>query len=204
MGASVGQPVADQVGRVRDPERGSKILEAAVELFATRGFHAVAMSDIGQSAGIVGSGIYRHFDSKYAVLVALLDDVMSRLLSSAETIGAEHLDNTTTMRKLIETQIDFCLDHRRHVQLYRQEFDALQEDDRRRLRRMQRRYNEEWIATLLELRPDLDETRARALVHAAIGAIQSSVTYESGQSRNEQTRCLMAVAQSCLETKWQE
>ncbi|WP_257890400.1 TetR/AcrR family transcriptional regulator [Rhodococcus sp. USK10] len=203
MGVSVGQPVAGQVGRVRDPERGAKILEAAVELFATRGFHAVAMSDIGQSAGIVGSGIYRHFDSKYAVLVALLDDVMSRLLASAEGIVAEHIDNTTTMRQLVETQIDFCLDHRRHVQLYRQEFDALQADDQRRLRRMQRRYNEEWIATLLELRPDLDETRARALVHAAIGAIQSSVTYESGQSRDEQTHCLMAVAQSCLATKWQ-
>ena len=198
----MGQPVAGHVARVRDPERGAKILNAAVELFATRGFHAVAMSDIGQAAGIVGSGIYRHFDSKYAVLVALLDEVMVRLLTSADKIVAEHIDSTTTMRRLVETQIDFCLDHRRHVQLYRREIDALQADDSRRLRRMQRRYNEEWIATLLELRPDLDDTRARVLVHAAIGAIQSSVAYESGQSRDEQTRCLMAVAQNCLATKW--
>lgn len=198
----MGQPVAGHVARVRDPERGAKILNAAVELFATRGFHAVAMSDIGQAAGIVGSGIYRHFDSKYAVLVALLDEVMVRLLTSADKIVAEHIDSTTTMRRLVETQIDFCLDHRRHVQLYRREIDALQADDSRRLRRMQRRYNEEWIATLLELRPDLDDTRARVLVHAAIGAIQSSVAYESGQSRDEQIRCLMAVAQNCLATKW--
>ena len=198
----MGQPVAGHVARVRDPERGAKILNAAVELFATRGFHAVAMSDIGQAAGIVGSGIYRHFDSKYAVLVALLDEVMVRLLTSADKIVVEHIDSTTTMRRLVETQIDFCLDHRRHVQLYRREIDALQADDSRRLRRMQRRYNEEWIATLLELRPDLDDTRARVLVHAAIGAIQSSVAYESGQSRDEQTRCLMAVAQNCLATKW--
>ena len=147
----------------------------------------------------MGSGIYRHFDSKYAVLVALLDEVMVRLLTSADKIVVEHIDSTTTMRRLVETQIDFCLDHRRHVQLYRREIDALQADDSRRLRRMQRRYNEEWIATLLELRPDLDDTRARVLVHAAIGAIQSSVAYESGQSRDEQTRCLMAVAQNCLD-----
>ena len=198
----MGQPVAGHVARVRDPERGAKILNAAVELFATRGFHAVAVSDIGQAAGIVGSGIYRHFDSKYAVLVALLDEVLVRLLTSADKIVAEHIDSTTTMRRLVETQIDFCLDHRRHVQLYRREIDALQADDSRRLRRMQRRYNEEWIATLLELRPDLDDTRARVLVHAAIGAIQSSVAYESGQSRDEQIRCLMAVAQNCLATKW--
>lgn len=197
----MGQPTA-QAGRVRDPERGAKILESAVELFATRGFHAVGMSEIGQAAGIVGSGIYRHFDSKYAVLVALLDDVMARLLSSADDIVAAHTDSASTMHKLVGTQIDFCLDNRRHVQLYRQEIDALQPDDLRRLRRMQRRYNEEWIATLLELRPDLDDARARVLVHAAIGAIQSTVTYDSGQSRDEQTHCLMAVAQSCLTTKW--
>ncbi|MFE5704305.1 TetR/AcrR family transcriptional regulator [Rhodococcus koreensis] len=202
MGVSVSQPTAGQGVRVRDPERASKILDAAVELFATRGFHAVAMSEIGPAAGIVGSGIYRHFDSKYAVLVALLEDVMSQLLSSADQIIAEHADSDTTMGQLVRTQIDFCLDHRRHVQLYRREIHALQPEDGRRLRRMQRRYNEEWIATLLEIRPDIDDGKARALVHAAIGAIQSIVAYDSGQSREEQTRALTAVAESCLNATW--
>ncbi|MGW4339332.1 TetR/AcrR family transcriptional regulator [Rhodococcus koreensis] len=196
------QPAAGQNVRVRDPERAAKILDAAVELFAARGFHAVAMSEIGPAAGIVGSGIYRHFDSKYAVLVALLEDVMSRLLASSEQIVAEHADSAGTMHQLVRTQIDFCLDHRRHVQLYRREIHALQPDDARRLRRMQRRYNEEWIATLLELRPEIDDTKARALVHAAIGAIQSIVTYDSGQPRDEQTRALTAVAESCLNATW--
>jgi len=202
MTVSVSQPAAGQGGRVRDPERAAKILDAAVELFASRGFHAVSMAEIGTASGIVGSGIYRHFESKYAVLVALLDDVMSRLLFSADAIVDEHLDSATTMRRLIHTQIDFCLDHRRHVQLYRREIHALQHQDARRLRRMQRRYNEEWIATLLELRTDLDDTKARALVHAAIGAIQSTVAYDSGQSRDEQTRMLTVVAKTCLAATW--
>ncbi|SNT47512.1 TetR/AcrR family transcriptional regulator [Rhodococcoides kyotonense] len=189
-----------QAARVRDPERSAKILDAAVELFATRGFHSVAMSDIGQTAGIVGSGIYRHFDSKYAVLVALLDDVMTRLLASADDIVGAHTDSGSTLDQLVRTQIDFCLRNKRHVQLYRQEINALQEDDRRRLRRMQRRYNEEWIATLLEVRPELDDSRARVLVHAAIGAIQSSVTFDSGLPADDQASSLMAVAQSCLAT----
>ncbi|MGF7121734.1 TetR/AcrR family transcriptional regulator [Rhodococcus sp. BE178] len=188
--------------RVRDPERGAKILNAAAELFAARGFHSVAMAEIGQAAGIVGSGIYRHFESKYAVLVALLDDVMSRLLASADTIVAEHADPATTMRGLIQTQIDFCLDNRVHVQLYRREMHALQPEDSRRLRRMQRRYNEEWTTTLLEVRPELDDASARSLVHAAIGAIQSIVTYEGGQSRDERVLYLTAVAESCLATNW--
>ncbi|KQU45897.1 hypothetical protein ASG84_11395 [Rhodococcus sp. Leaf278] len=191
-----------QAARVRDPERSAKILDAAVELFASRGFHSVAMSDIGQTAGIVGSGIYRHFESKYAVLVALLEDVMTRLSTSADRIVAVHADTESTMKHLVETQIDFCLQNSRYVQLYRQEINSLQEDDRRRLRRMQRRYNEEWIATLLEMRPELDDSRARVLVHAAIGAIQSSVTLDSGLQADEQAASLMAIAQSCLATEW--
>src|ERR1700760_2846810 len=53
--------------RVRDPDRKQRILAAAAALGARRGFHAISMADIGAEAGIVGSGIYRHFGSKTSV-----------------------------------------------------------------------------------------------------------------------------------------
>lgn len=59
--------------RRRDPDRAERILAAAARLIASRGFHGVGMAEIGAEAGIVGSGIYRHFPSKEAILVALLD-----------------------------------------------------------------------------------------------------------------------------------
>lgn len=188
--------------RVRDPQRATKILDAAAELFALRSFRNVSMAEVGQAAGIVGSGIYRHFDSKYAVLVALLEGAMAPLLKSADTIVSNEIDSSVTMRELVRTQIDFCVERRLHVQLYRQELHSLQPEDSRRLRRTQRRYNEHWVATLLELRPKLDEAAARALVHATIGAIQSIVSYDGGQNRDEQTTSLLAISKSCLSTEW--
>ena len=53
---------------------------AAAALGARRGFDAISMADIGAEAGIVGSGVYRHFDSKTAILVAMADRVMDRLM----------------------------------------------------------------------------------------------------------------------------
>lgn len=188
--------------RIRDPERAAKILDAAAELFAARGFHSVSLADIGRSAGIVGSGIYRHFESKYAVLVALLERAMGALLVSAESIVEQHADSETTMSQLVRNQIDFCIDHGVSVQLYRNEINTLVRDDARRLRRMQRRYNEEWVSTLLELRPDLDEASARAIVHAAIGSIQSIVAYDSGLTRDVQIESLTAMATACLSAQW--
>ena len=60
---------------------------AAAALGAQRGFDAISMADIGAEAGIVGSGIYRHFDSKTAILVAMADRVMDRLMTRA---GRDH------------------------------------------------------------------------------------------------------------------
>jgi len=70
------------VRRRRDPDRKERILVAAAALGAARGFDAISMSDVGAEAGIVGSGVYRHFDSKTAILVAMADRVMDRLMTA--------------------------------------------------------------------------------------------------------------------------
>src|SRR4030081_2731520 len=78
--------------RRRDPGRKERILVAAAALGARRGFDAISMADIGAEAGIVGSGVYRHFDSKTAILVAMADRVMDRLMSRSAEIIAAGLD----------------------------------------------------------------------------------------------------------------
>ena len=69
--------------RRRDPRRRQRILSAAAELVAERGYHEVGMADIGAAAGITGSAIYRHFDGKSAVLVAMFDHVIDDLSGEA-------------------------------------------------------------------------------------------------------------------------
>ena len=73
--------------RTRDPARKEKILAAAAELIARDGYHVVSLADIGREAGIVGSGVYRHFDSKVAILVALFDGVIDDLLTDVDEAG---------------------------------------------------------------------------------------------------------------------
>ncbi|WP_225920724.1 TetR/AcrR family transcriptional regulator [Pseudonocardia oceani] len=68
----------------RDPDRKARILEAAGALIVRSGYHRVAMADIG-AVGIVGSGIYRHFDSKAAILAALLQEVLDELERSVRS-----------------------------------------------------------------------------------------------------------------------
>ena len=68
-----------------DPSRREMILDAAVALFRTEGFHGAGIDDIGAAAGISGPGVYRHFANKHALLVAMSERVVERLL--APTLG---------------------------------------------------------------------------------------------------------------------
>lgn len=184
--------------RTRDPDRRVRILRAATSLLAERGFHGVSMADIGGAAGIVGSGVYRHFDSKSAVLVALLDEVMDRLLRTASDAAGSGRDEREVLADLVRGQVLFAVDDRALLQLYQREVHSLPDADRRRLRRSQRHYVEEWVHVLLELRPELTDGVARACVHAAIGAVQSVATYDGGLPRDDVVDLLTRAAYACL------
>jgi AcrR family transcriptional regulator len=184
--------------RTRDPDRRERILRAAAELVAERGFHAVSMADIGAASGIVGSGVYRHFDSKSAVLAALLDEGMERLLAgAAEAVGSGRPD-PEVLDELVRDQVRFAVDEALLVRLWLREVQTLPDGDQRRLRRLQRHYVEEWVHTLRELRPELPDADARARVHVAIGAIQSAATWNAGVPRGPLIDLLTECAQRCL------
>ena len=57
-------------GRARRPkDRRVRIAMAAAELFCAHGYHGVGIDDIAAAVGISGPAVYRHFPTKYAVLV---------------------------------------------------------------------------------------------------------------------------------------
>ncbi|MCW3040419.1 MAG: TetR/AcrR family transcriptional regulator, partial [Solirubrobacterales bacterium] len=66
-----GDGAGPRTRRARDPDRGSKILAAALRLFHERGFHAVSVDEIGEAAGATGAAIYRHFTGKEEILATL-------------------------------------------------------------------------------------------------------------------------------------
>ena len=173
---------------------------AAAALGARRGFDAISMADIGAEAGIVGSGVYRHFDSKTAILVAMADRVMDRLMARSAEIIAAGLGEQATLTLLVRDHIAVALTDRDALAVYHREVRTLPEEERRRLSRAQRHYIEEWVHLLAPLRPDLADGEVRLAVHAAIGAIQSTLFFRSGLADARLTELLEVMAHGCLGT----
>jgi len=189
---------ASAAPRRRDPQRRQRILAAAAELVAERGYHEVGMSDIGAAAGIVGSGIYRHFDGKSAVLVAMFDRVIDDLARVSAEILSRGLEPAQTLKELIAAHVRITLEDRMLMRVYHNEIASLPADDNRRLRRKQRIYIEEWVHVLDVLRPEVDDAAARALVHAGIGAVHSTLFYSSGLPADRLAKLMAAAAEAVM------
>lgn len=187
-----------QLPRRRDPDRKARILEASAELIAARGYNAVSLADIGAVAGIVGSGVYRHFPSKSAILVELLTQVMDGLEAAATGIAAEFEDDREALTALVRHHVRVAVHDRQVLQVYHGEVQNLAEDNRRKLRRAQRHYIEEWVAVVGPLRPDLTDAEVRLTVHAAIGAIQSILFHNLGVPTDRLVELLDQAAHACL------
>lgn len=193
-------PMADGAARVRDPARKEKILIAAARLIAEQGYHAVSMAEIGGEAGIVGSGIYRHFESKSSILVAIFDRVIDDLLIDEHRVIRSRSDLARTLDLLIDGQVEFVVGSRAIAQVYHNEIASLPVEDRNRLRRKQRLYVQEWVHVLLEMRPDLDDGHAWTLVHASINAIQSALFHKAALDEDQLRDVLSGSARRILMT----
>ena len=59
--------------------RRRQLLDSALEVFATTGFHATSMNDVAEAAGVTKPVLYQHFASKRDLFLELLHDVGGQL-----------------------------------------------------------------------------------------------------------------------------
>ncbi|RSS50939.1 TetR/AcrR family transcriptional regulator [Streptomyces sp. WAC01280] len=161
--------------RTTTPTRREQILKEAARLFAERGFHGVGVDEIGAAVGISGPGLYRHFPGKDAMLAELLVGISERLLTGGRIrVGETTGDAEAVLASLVDGHIDFALDDRPLITLHDRELDRLKDEDRKRVRQLQRQYVELWVPVVRELYPDSSEGEARTAVHAVFGLLNST------------------------------
>ena len=184
--------------RLRSSVRRKELIAVAANLFASRGYYAVTVDDIGDAVGLTGPALYRHFSSKEALLVAVFDEVIEELTTRIRALVSESPDPATALLAIVRLHVEFAIEQRQNVAVWRQEFQNLPETDRWRLRRAQRLYVEEWVHQVHELRPEFSDTEVRAAVHAAIGLLQSPSDFQSGLSEEAAVNLLMSMALAAL------
>jgi AcrR family transcriptional regulator len=73
MAATSGTQTAGRPVRLPRSARRKQLLAAAQEVFVAQGYHAAAMDDIAERAGVSKPVLYQHFPGKLELYLALLD-----------------------------------------------------------------------------------------------------------------------------------
>lgn len=153
--------------RKRRPFRRDQILAEAVQLFAQHGFHATGMNDIGAAVGITGPGIYRHFNSKEAILEAAIAQVAEEMLEKVDEIVRTSATPQETLERLVLNSIDVFLENPSLILTAVHERRSLSDTGRALFERSNRLRVEEWAHPLGQIRPALSDNEARFLVVVA-------------------------------------
>jgi AcrR family transcriptional regulator len=67
-----------------------RILDAALDVFARKGYHRAIVDDIVRASGTSKGAVYHHFATKEAVFLALVDDFAARLAAAVAASIADH------------------------------------------------------------------------------------------------------------------
>ena len=109
-------PTRDERKEVIGRQRKQQILDAALEVFSSRGFAAASTAEIAKAAGIAEGTIYNYYRSKREVLIAAIErSVMSQPFVSLVE-HAEDMDYPTLLTHILEDRLSF-MDNSANVQM---------------------------------------------------------------------------------------
>ncbi|HJL18923.1 MAG TPA: TetR/AcrR family transcriptional regulator [Sandaracinaceae bacterium LLY-WYZ-13_1] len=89
----------------RGTDKRERILRAAIQVFARKGFYATRVSEIAKAAGVADGTIYLYFKNKDDVLISIFEDRITKLIGvlRAEIDGADTFEDK--LRRVVELQL---------------------------------------------------------------------------------------------------
>ncbi|NYH81781.1 AcrR family transcriptional regulator [Actinopolymorpha cephalotaxi] len=97
-------------GRLPRLARRAQLLDAARQVFVAVGYHAAAMDDIADRAGVSKPVLYQHFPSKLELYLALLDATCDGLVDAVRAALASTTDNQQRVAATMRAYLDFVSD----------------------------------------------------------------------------------------------
>ena len=110
MTAASGGPQTARPTRLPRSARRKQLLAAAQQVFVAHGYHAAAMDDIAERAGVSKPVLYQHFPGKLELYLALLDTHCDAIIAKVRDAMLATHDNKERVKGAVQAYFDF-MDH---------------------------------------------------------------------------------------------
>ena len=92
--------------------RRRQLLDAATEVFVARGYHAAAMDEIAERAGVSKPVLYQHFPGKQDLYLALLDESVDLLVEAVTGAVRSTNDNRQRVNATFAAYFGYVAEHK--------------------------------------------------------------------------------------------
>ncbi|HVF91714.1 MAG TPA: TetR/AcrR family transcriptional regulator [Blastocatellia bacterium] len=110
--------------KAEDPEARAKILTAAEELFAARGFAGTAIRQIAANAGVNGAMVHYYFGNKEGLYRAILERAAGGVRALLEQAAGAAGPIEERLAQFIEAYFDYIFGHPNFVRILNRELMA--------------------------------------------------------------------------------
>jgi len=106
------------------------IIDAAIVLFHERGYHATAVRDVVERAGITKGAFYHHFDSKETLLQVIYQEYLDYQVAIFNEVVTHPASPREHLAELIACIILAVERYREHVTIFHQELRSFSQEYR--------------------------------------------------------------------------
>src|SRR5215213_512295 len=167
---------AHRGARLSRGARRAQLLVAAREIFVAQGYHAAAMDEIAERAGVSKPVLYQHFPGKLELYLALLDTHCDAIIARVRDAMLATPDNKERVKGAVRAYFDF-VDH--ESEAFRLVFESDLRNDpqvRERVERVEQGCIEAVTDTIIS-DTGLGTAHAELLASALVGASGQSAQY---------------------------
>src|SRR3954466_9573217 len=186
-----------RTSRLPRSARRMPLLQAAQDVFVAQGFHAAAMDDIADRAGVSKPVLYQHFPGKRELYLALLEQQVDELTDRVRQAMAGTDDNRARVAGAVGAYFDF-IDAEGEAFRLVFESDLRNDADVRRIADRGARACIEAIAEVIAADTGADPERALLLASGLTGLCETSARWwlarQGTASRDEAVSLLSALA----------
>lgn len=122
-----------------------RILSEATRLFVQRGYHAISMREIAEAVGVSKAGLYYHFTDKQELLLAILENYLTRIEALIDEARTRETDARHQIEAFLQGIFAEPPEHRAIIRLANQELSGLAPEARARFGQ---RYTTQFIGKL--------------------------------------------------------
>src|SRR5688500_4853343 len=159
--------------RLSRDARRAQLLVAARDVFAAHGYHAAAMDDIAERAGVSKPVLYQHFPGKLELYLALLDQSCDTIIDATRVALESTDDNKQRVAATMQVFYDYVANAHGAFRLVFESDLTNEPAVRERVDRVTRECADN-IATVIHEDTGLPDEQSRLLAVSLVGMAQVS------------------------------